>query len=396
MRQYHKESWIKHKKKVCNLEKWTLLTWVMLLHFKKIQLQLVREAVVKKNATMTAVINGMPVQISPLSLDSEGSASVDLSGLSVSSDESDTVTGELVAADEVGNMAAGMAELEMPAKGAKGPVYELVGAGVRLQPPKQRPRPPPPPPPPPPRPRPRPASQKSAVGEVMVNIQQDDQKRFGKKPQRHWCDLGGVWINDEGSLLLTLGFPAADRTVLSGYLSQVSVDMTPEDRRRRRRRRRQADTATEAPTRPPPRFRPPPAGASGLPSSLTNRTALQGSAVSRAGPFALATKHSGGAVGSLVGQCQTCGGLDTIVAHVFAVSEVFTCLDAMWNQKAVRVMFRKWGERHRRRHRPPLELDTEVVIKQRDRGPQRPPPPPPPREETMVLTEEVVDKYGQR
>ena len=121
--------------------------------------------------------------------------------------------------------------------------------------------------------------------------------------------------------------------------------------------------------------------------------------MTRAGPFALATKHSGGAVGSLVGQCQTCGGLDTIVAHVFAVSEVFTCLDAMWNQKAVRVMFRKWGERHRRRHRPPLELDTEVVIKQRDRAPpERPPPPPRPQQqhETMLLTEEVVDEYGRR
>lgn len=218
--------------------------------------------------------------------------------------------------------------------------------------------------------------------------------------------MAGVWVNDEGSLLLTLGFPSADPTLLTGYLSQVSVDMTPTEERRRRRRRdahqrrhrlRRAHSRRHRLRRSllamedEPRFPPPPAGTSGIPSSLTNRTVLQGSAVTRAGPFTVVTRHGGNAVGSMVGQCQLCGGLDTIVAQFISVSEVFNCIDALWSQKSVHFMFRKWGERHRPRHhhRPKL-LETEVVIKQHDRSKPHPTPPP---EKTQVR-EEIVETYS--
>ena len=327
------------------------------------------------------------------------------------------MTGELVAQDEAGNVAAGLAELQLPGQGVSGPIYELVGAGVKIpQSAATSPKPPP-------------GKNSSAVGEVTVNIQHTNQEKHHKKKARHWCDLSGVWINDEGSLLLTLGFPSSDQTLLTGYLSQVSVDMTPSeeggwkrrrkrrharhhhqhDRRRRRhhhhhrrRRRRRRGIGIGLGTsrhssQPPPHFPPPPAGTSGIPSSLTNRTVLQGSAVTRAGPFTVVTRHGGGAVGSMVGQCQICGGLDTIVAQFISVSEVFACIDALWSHKSVNFMFRKWGERHRRRHhhRPQL-LETEVVIKQRDRSRPTPPPPPTtePPTETLEIEEEVVEKIN--
>ncbi|KAF0311167.1 hypothetical protein FJT64_017987 [Amphibalanus amphitrite] len=320
------------------------------------------------------------------------------------------VVGELVAQDQDGNVAAGLAELQLPDQGVTGPVYELVGAGIKIPQPTAVPK----------------SSLKSgknssAVGEVTVNIQHTNQQKHPKKKVRHWCDLSGVWINDEGSLLLTLGFPSSDQTLLTGYLSQVSVDMTPTEeagwkrrrkrrharhshhhkRRRRRRQRHRRDIgiglgSSRHDSQPPPHFPPPPAGTSGIPSSLTNRTVLQGSAVTRAGPFTVVTRHGGGAVGSMVGQCQVCGGLDTIVAQFISVSEVFACIDALWSHKSVHFMFRKWGERHRRRHhhRPQL-LETEVVIKQRDRS-RTPPPPPPPETETVEIEEEVVEKVIKR
>ena len=323
------------------------------------------------------------------------------------------VVGELVAQDQAGNVAAGMAELQLPSQGVTGPVYELVGAGIKI--PQATAKPPP-------------AKNSSAVGEVTVNIQHTNQEKHPKKKGHHWCDLSGVWINDEGSLLLTLGFPSSDQTLLTGYLSQVSVDMTPTEeggwkrrrkrrharhrhhdrrrrqhrhRRRRRRRRRGLGIGlgtSRSSSQRPPHFPPPPAGTSGIPSSLTNRTVLQGSAVTRAGPFTVVTRHGGGAVGSMVGQCQICGGLDTIVAQFVSVSEVFACIDALWSHKSVHFMFRKWGERHRRRHhhRPQL-LETEVVIKQRDRSrTPPPPPPPPPQTETVEIEEEVVEKISRR
>ena len=323
------------------------------------------------------------------------------------------MVGELVAQDDDGNVAAGLAELQLPGQGVTGPVYELVGAGIKI-----------------PQPTAMPGlkssksgqgKNSSAVGEVTVNIQHTNQHKHPKKKVRHWCDLSGVWINDEGSLLLTLGFPSSDPTLLTGYLSQVSVDMTPTEeggwkrrrkrrhahhhQHRRRRRRRQRHRGrrdiglglgSRRASQPPPHFPPPPAGTSGIPSSLTNRTVLQGSAVTRAGPFTVVTRHGGGAVGSMVGQCQVCGGLDTIVAQFISVSEVFACIDALWSHKSVHFMFRKWGERHRRRHhhRPQL-LETEVVIKQRDRS-RTPPPPPPPKTETVEIEEEAVESISRR
>lgn len=85
------------------------------------------------------------------------------------------VLGQLVAQDPAGNMAAGLAELQLPGNGVTGPMYELVGAGVKIQPATE----------PPAMPKGKASSNSSAVGEVTVNIQHS-QCRYLARPNREY------------------------------------------------------------------------------------------------------------------------------------------------------------------------------------------------------------------